>query len=300
MKYTEKHFELARSYLLAGEMPDWLVGFKTILMGMPGAGKTTAMVTALQAGFEVFAIFTEQGMGNFLKAARAAGLTDEEMKRFHFVYIKPGATSFSTLQTNSKAIQNAVKFGDMELQTRKNYGQFIEVIKAAGNFVDQNGVEFGSISEFKPNHLVFLDGMSNLAKMAMQLTVGARPVKTQQDWGIAIETLENLENEFVSITAPFVLLAHMEREVDEVTRSAFVTVATLGQKYPMRISRNYNDVILASHKNGEFNWATTDREAQLKGSYLPIEAKQAPDFRPLVCAWLEDNRLIDFKEMKVI
>jgi hypothetical protein len=281
-------------------MPDWLVGFKTILMGMPGSGKTTAMVTALQAGFEVFGIFTEQGMGNFMKAARLAGLSEDDMKRFHFTYIKPGATDFKTLQTNSKAIQDAIKFGEMANQSRKNYGAFIKVINACGNFVDQHGVEFGSVAEFKANRLLFVDGMSNLAKMAMQLTVGSKPVKTQQDWGVAIETLENLEQEMVSITAPFVLVAHMEREVDEITRAGFVTVATLGQKYPMRISRNYNDVILATHKNGEFNWATTDREAQLKGSYLPIEAKQAPDFRPLVCGWLAENGIIDFKNMKVI
>lgn len=295
MKYTEKHFELARSYILKGDMPDWLLGFKTIVMGEPGAGKTSSLVTLLKMGFQLFGLFTEQGVGNFMKAAKAAGCTDEDMKRFHFAYVPPGVTSFNQLQKSSKAVQVASEFGKMDNGDRSKYGQLIQCINICNNFVDQNGVEHGCIEDFKCNQVFFVDGMSGLARMAMQLTVGAKPVKTLQEWGVAIETLENFENQITTIKAPFVLVAHIERETDEVSRNVFITIATLGSKYPLRIGRNYHDVIMAQQKSGVFSWSTASKDAQLKGTYLPIDKDLTPDFRPLVCQWLNDNGVLSFK-----
>ena len=296
MKYNDKHFELARSYILENKFPDWVLGFKTILMGTPGAGKTSAIATLLLMGFKVYVMFTEQGQGNLLKACRRIGCTDEDLKRLYFMYIPPGGTSFEALAKGAKAVNDAAEFGKMENNTmdRKKYGQFISVIKACNDFVDQHGVSHGPIDNLGCDCIFVLDGMSNLSRMAMQCTVGHKPVKTLQDWGVAIESLENLENQISSIRAPFVLLTHIERETDETTQEVFITIAALGNKYPLRIGRNYHDVIMATQKAGEFQWATTARSCQLKGTYLPIADKQAADFRPLVCQWLSDNGLVNF------
>lgn len=297
MKFTDKHFELARSYILENKFPDWVLGFKSIVMGAPGAGKTTSLAMLLKLGFKVYVMFTEQGIGNLLKACRTVGCTDEDMKRLFYCYIPPGGTSFEALAKGAKAVNEASEFGKMDNNTmdRKKYGQLIQCMKMCNNFIDQHGVDHGSIEDFGCNCVFALDGMSNLARMAMQLTVGAKPVKTLQDWGVAIESLENFENQITTIKAPFVLLAHIERETDEVTQKIYVTIATLGNKYPLRIGRNYHDVILAENTKDGFIWSTTSRDCQLKGTYLPIADKQAADFRPLVCQWLYDNGLVEFK-----
>lgn len=295
MKFTEKHFEQAREYIRKDAFPDWVLGFKTIVMGAPGAGKTSAVPTLLKLGFKVYGLFTEQGIGNLLKACRMHGVTDDELARLYYAYVPPGVTSFNQLQKSSKAIQLATEFGKMENTDRKQYGQFIQVINLLNDFVDQHGVSHGSVESLTCGSVLFVDGMSNLARMAMQLTVGAKPVKTLQEWGVAIESLENLENQITTIKAPFVLLTHIEREVDEVSRNVYVTVAALGSKYPIRIGRNYHDVIMAEQKAGEFTWSTTSKEAQLKGTYLPIAAGMKQDFRPLVCQWLMDNGLVKFE-----
>lgn len=294
MKFNSKHFEQARAYIEAAQFPEWVLGFKAILMGAPGSGKTSSIPTLLLAGLEVFVIFTEQGIGNLLKACAMHGVSEEDMKRLHYMYVKPGVTTFDQLIKSSKYVQTATEFGKMENTDRRNYGQFVEVIKACNNFVDQNGIAFGAVDDLRPHQVLVLDGMSNLAKMAMQVTVGAKPVKTLQEWGVAIETLENLENQITTINAPFVLLTHIEREIDEVSRNVYVTVAALGSKYPIRIGRNYQDVILCENKAKAFSWATTSKEAQLKGTYLPVDVGMEQDFRPLVCQWLSDNGLVKF------
>jgi hypothetical protein len=265
-------------------------------MGAPGSGKTTAVATMLKMGFKVFVLFTEQGIGNLLKACRYHGCTEEDMTRLFYAYIPPGGTSFEALAKGAKAVNEASEFGKMDNSTmdRKKYGQLIQCMKLCNNFVDQHGHDHGSIEDLGCDSVFVVDGMSNLARMAMQLTVGAKPVKTLQDWGVAIESLENFENQITTIKAPFILLAHIERETDEVTQKIFVTIATLGNKYPLRIGRNYHDVILAENTKGEFTWATTSRDCQLKGTYLPIADKMQADFRPLVCQWLLDNRLVNF------
>jgi hypothetical protein len=296
MKFTDKHFAVARSFILKNEFPDWVLGFKTILMGAPGSGKTSSIASLLQMGFKCYGLFTEQGIGNLLKACRTAGCTDEDMGRLFYTYVPPGSTSFDTLSKGAKAIQDASEFGKMDNKPmdRKKYGQLINCMKACEDFIDQNGVSHGSIEAFGCNSVFFVDGMSNLARMAMQIVVGTKPVKTLQDWGVAIDNLENFENQITTIKAPFVLLTHIERETDEVTQKVFVTIATLGNKYPLRLGRNYHDVILTEQKEGKFTWSTTSRDCQLKGTFLPIAASMEPDFKPLVCQWLLDNGLVKY------
>jgi predicted AAA+ superfamily ATPase len=67
------------------KLPDYALGFNTLLIGNAGCGKTTSLATLVKSGLEVFALFSEaNGQTNFLKALREAGVTEEEMKRVHF------------------------------------------------------------------------------------------------------------------------------------------------------------------------------------------------------------------------
>lgn len=273
-------------------IPDWLVGFKTILMGMPGSGKTTSIVTAAKLGFEVFIAFTEPGMGNLMKAMQLHKLTDEERKRIHFAYIKPGVESFTKLVAGAKAVNSAAKFGEMESGSRKDFSQLIQLMNLFENFVDQHGVSFGAVDQWGPNRILALDGMSGLSKMCMDLVVGAKPVKTLQDWGVAIDQLDKFQTQCANITCPFILLSHLSREQEEVTGKIIVSLKALGNKLPTSMPFLYNDFILATAPEARFNWATIDKNCQLKATYLPHSDKLEADFRLLCINWLGEQGLI--------
>jgi len=273
-------------------IPDWLVGFKTILMGMPGAGKTTSIVTAAKLGFEIFIAFTEPGMGNLMKAMQLHKLTDEEKSRIHFAYIKPGVENFNKLAQGAKAVNNAVKFGEMESGSRKDFNQLIHLMNLFENFKDQHGVEYGPVDQWGPNRILVLDGMSGLSKMCMDLVVGAKPVKTLQDWGVAIDQLDKFQTQCANITCPFILLSHLSREQEEVTGKIIVSLKALGNKLPTSMPFLYNDFILATAPEGRFNWATIDKNCQLKSTYLPHSDKLEADFRLLIINWLGEQGLI--------
>lgn len=273
-------------------IPDWLVGFKTILMGMPGAGKTTALVTLAKLGFHVFIAFTEPGIGNLMKAMQLHKLTDEEKASIHFAYVKPGVESFGKLATGAKAVNNADKFGEMSSGSRKDFNQLIQLMNLFENFVDQNGQAFGPVDQWKPNYILALDGMSGLSKMCMDLVVGAKPVKTLQDWGVAIDQLDKFQTQCANITCPFVLLSHLSREQEEVTGKIIVSLKALGNKLPTSMPFLYNDFILASSLEGKFKMATIDKNCQLKGTYLPHSDNLPSDLRLLAINWLGEQGFI--------
>ena len=293
MKYTADELKRAQELILSNSFPDWVVGFKTILMGMPGAGKTTSIVTLAQMGFDVFIAFTEPGIGNLNKAMALAKLTEEERKRVHFHYIKPGVESFAKLKVGAAAVNAAAEFGKMESGNRKDFNQLIKLMNLFENFVDQNGIEFGPVDQWGCNKVLVLDGMSGLAKMAMDLTVGAKPAKTLQDWGVAIDQLDKFQLQCANIRVPFVLLSHLSREQEEVTGKIITTLKALGKQLPTSMPYSYNDFIMAKQDaTGKFSWSTIDNQCQLKATYLEHSAALAPDFKPLVMGWLKDQMLI--------
>jgi len=293
MKFTKDEMAKAVELITTNSFPDWVMGFKTILMGMPGSGKTTSLVTLAQMGFDVFVAFTEPGIGNLNKAMMLAKLTEEERKRIHFAYIKPGVESFSKLKVGASAVNAAAEFGKMESGSRRDFQQLIQLMNLFENFIDQNGVEFGPVDKWGCNRVLALDGMSGLAKMAMDLTVGAKPTKTLQDWGVAIDQLDKFQLQCANIRVPFVLLSHLSREQEEVTGKTITTLKALGKQLPTSMPFAYNDFIMATQDGtGKFKWKTIDPNCQLKATYLPHSGDLDPDFKPLVMGWLKEQALI--------
>lgn len=293
MAYTADQFKKAQELIKSNSFPDWVMGFKTILMGMPGSGKTTSLVTLAQMGFDVFIAFTEPGIGNLNKAMALAKLTDEERARIHFAYVKPGVESFTKLKIGAAAVNAAAEFGKMVSGSRKDFQQLIKLMNLFENFTDQNGVEFGPVDQWGCNRVLALDGMSGLAKMAMDLTVGAKPTKTLQDWGVAIDQLDKFQLQCANIKVPFVLLSHLSREQEEVTGKVITTLKALGKQLPTSMPFAYNDFIMAKQDGeGKFSWSTVDSQCQLKATYLPHSKSMKPDFKPLVMGWLIDQGLV--------
>ncbi len=192
-------------------LPPSALGFNSLVMGMPGSGKTTLICTLAQAGLEVFIAFTEQGVGNLKKAMDVHKLSPEERSRIHWSYIKPSSGTFAQLGKGAKDILSAPEFGKMASGSRKDHDQFIQLLGVLGDFTDQNGTSYGAVDDWDASRVLVIDGLSGLNDMCMGLVAGAKPVKTLQDWGVAIDQLDKFIKTCCNMTACFVLLAPSSR-----------------------------------------------------------------------------------------
>lgn len=265
-----------------------LLGANTLICGGTGTGKTHCLGTFIEAGITPFIIFTEPGMRT---------LADIPCPKLHWRYVKPASVSFEDL------IDNATKIGGMSFKSltglsdmnRKKYQQLMQVLQAAHNFTcDRCGQSFGDVSEWNTDRAICLDSLSGLSRMAMDLVVGAKPVKNQADWGVAMDNLERILNKFTDDTrCHYVLISHLAREKDEITGSVINMPSTLGQKLPPKVPLSFDDVIMAKQKGGKFTWSTVDNNTELKSRNLPLGEGFPASFVPLIDSWKKAGGVIE-------
>ena len=119
--------------------------------------------------------------------------------------------------------------------------------------------------------------------LAQQNTVGLKPTMHQGEWGVAMNLEEMLINKMTSdLSCYFVLIAHIDRNVNEASLQTLITPAALGAKLGPRIGRFFSEVILTKRVNAEFSWSTMELSADVKQSVLPIGATLKPSFKPIV------------------
>jgi hypothetical protein len=120
----------------------------------------------------------------------------------------------------------------------------------------------------------------------MSLVVGGKPVKSQADWGIAMDQIEKLVRQLTDgCKCHFVLTAHVEREVDLVFGGVRVTVSTLGRALAPKIPPMFSDVILTYREGTKFLWSTANPQADLKARNLPLADGMPPTFKPIIDKW---------------
>ena len=251
-----------------------------MLCGTTGTGKTHAIRTLVEAGIETFVLFTEPGM---------EVLADIPSSKLHWHYVAPSAPDFSDM------IQSAQKINTMSFEAltklpdinKRNYTEFIDVLTSLSNFkCDRTGEVFGSVDSWGPDRALVVDSLTGLSIMAMNLVAGSKPVKSMADWGVAIDNLERLITKLcVDTKCHFVLLAHLEREVDEVTGGTSLMASTLGRKLAPKLPRFFSDVVHAKRNVDKFVWSTASTNVDLKARNLPISDNLPPSFVPVIEAW---------------
>lgn len=303
-------------------------GPKVLLVGGTGTGKTHVLRTLLDAGLEVFGIFTEPGM---------EVLADTDPKRLHWHYIRPAAPEWqdmidSATKINTLSFENLTKLTDIN---KRKYTEFVDLLKSLSNFTDdRTGQAFGPVdlwgrddsdlwapgtfevaaehkaeqtrrntlrqqfnltpeNNFGLDRALFIDSLSGINIMAMNLMAGSKPVKSMADWGVAMDNLERLITKLTTdVPCTMVMTAHLEREQDELTGGVQLMASTLGKKLAPRIPRFFSDVIHCKREGSNFSWSTASINVDLKARNLPISDKLEPSFVPLVNAWKSRQRKI--------
>ena len=259
-------------------------GINVLLMGAPGTGKTHALRTLVDAGLEVFILFTEPGM-------EVLGDTDSD--QVHWNYVAPAQVGWDMLIKNAKSIQ---QFDNATLQkmagmNKLAYGQFIDVLNQCQNFhCQRTDKDFGGVDEFGTDKVFVFDSLSGLNIMALDLAVGGKPIRTLPDWGIAMDNEEKLINRLcLGTQCHFVLTAHLEREVDEVLGGIKLMASALGRKLSPQLPRFFSDVVMTVRESDKFTWATASSQADTKARNLPWKDQQSPSFVPLINNWRKTN-----------
>lgn len=255
-------------------------GPKVMLIGPIGGGKTNSIRTLVQAGLKVGAIFTEPGMET------VADIPPEDLA---WVYIPPAGPSWKDMIDSAKKINELpfkmlTEMGDIN---KKKYQEFITLLTTLSDFTDERtGAKLGPVDDWGHDRVLFIDSLSGINIMAMNLVTGSKPVKSMADWGVAMDNLERLITMLTTgLTCPVVLTAHPERETDEVLGGANIMASTLGKKLAPKIPRFFSDVIYVTRNKSDFYWSTSMSGADLKARNLPLGEKLEPSFVPLFEAW---------------
>ena len=255
-------------------------GPKVMLVGGTGSGKTHAIRTLVDAGLEVFVIFTEPGM---------EVLSDVSSDKLHWHYIAPVNVDWDTLKDSAKKINTMTFKGLAELGdiNKGKYQEWFELLTTLSNFTDdRTGVSYGAVDSFGMDKAVVIDSLSGLNVMAMNLVAGSKPVKSMADWGVAMDNLERLIMKIsTGILCTVVLTAHLERESDEITGGTINMAATLGKKLAPRLPRFFSDVIVCRRDGTQFFWSTAAINTDTKARNVPLSDKIPPDFGRLLATW---------------
>lgn len=269
-------------------------GTKTLLIGPPGTGKTTSLVTFIEAGLDLFAIGTDPGFEEvILDAIRERGL---DLDKFHYQYIAPASVDFDTMIAQAKQISS---FGYDALSSLKSgpgkgkYNQFVELLSCLSNFIDKRtGKEYGPVDAFPPNCAVAIDSLSGINVMAIDLVLGGKVTAHQGEWGVAMAAEEKLILKLTGdLKCFFVLTAHIEKEPDIVSGVPITMVGALGKKLAPKLPRTFSDVILAQKEGDKFTWSTAAVNVDLKSRSLPIKDNLPPSFEQIVEIWKARNEM---------
>lgn len=264
-----------------------LAGTNVLLMGPAGTGKTYAVGTLVDAAVEVFYLGLEPGLESLLGYWTDKG--KEIPANLHWHSMEAPKASFLEL------IDSANKINTMQLDTlakmqdpnRSKHNQFIKLLEVLNDFPDdRSGQRFGCVDTWTPSRALVVDGMAGLARAAMSLVVGGKPVRNQSDWGIAQDQVEKIVRLWTdNCRCHFVLIAHVEREQDAILGGIKLMVSTLGKALAPKLPPMFSDVILTERSGSNFTWNTGSAMADVKSRNLPIAEKIPADFGQIIKKW---------------
>ena len=262
-------------------------GVNVLLMGPSGTGKTHSIGTLVDKGYEVFFIGLEAGLESLLGYYADRNKPIPDNLQWH--NLQTQVDGFEALIANADKI-NKMSFEALTKVSDPNkgkYNQFIQLLRCLSNFKsDRNGQEYGAVDKWEADRVIVIDGLTGLCNMAMNLVIGGKPVRNQADWAVAQSQVDTILRMVCDgCRCHFVLLAHVEREVDQVLGGTKLIVQSLGKALGPKIPAMFSDVVLTVRSGSEWNWDTASPMADVKTRNLPISGKIKPDFGQIMDKW---------------
>ena len=264
-----------------------LAGVNVLLEGPAGTGKTHSIGTLVDAGIEVFYLMFEPGLESLLGYWTDRG--KPVPANLHWHQIKAPKAGFNelaeaALRVNTLTFESLTRLPDTN---RSKYNQFESFLRCLADFKDdRTGQTFGPVDDWGTNRALVIDGMTGMGLAALSLVIGGKPVKSMQDWGMAQDQLERVLRMLCDhCPCHFVLLAHVERETDQILGGIKLMTSTLGKALAPKLPTMFSDVILSVRAGDKWTWDTASALADLKTRNLPIAAGLQPDFNQIIMKW---------------
>ena len=269
-----------------------LTGPKVCLMGLGGTGKTYAIGTlvdwAEKAGFEVVVLFTENGLETLLGYFRDKGREPPPNLFWHQQTTKP--ISLKALMQTADNV-GKLSYEALAKSTDANRGgdnnAFFKILQSCSDFKDdRTGRSLGPIDAFTFHRIFVMDSLTETSNAAMKMQIGSRPMASPGDYGVAQNNLMNfLRLCTQGMECPFVMTAHVDREIDPVTQATKVMIKAIGKALATEIPTLFSDIIYTVRDADKFFWDTAAYGVDTKTRSLGYRAKITPDFGQIFDVW---------------
>lgn len=269
-----------------------LVGPKVVLMGLGGTGKTYALGTlcdwADKNGFEVAILFTEAGLETLLGYFRDKNREPPACVYWHQQGTKP--ISLKALMASADNI-GKLSYEALAKSVDGNRGgennAFWKILQSCSNFKDdRTGKELGAVDAFPRKRIFAIDSLTELSNACFKMQVGARPMASPGDYGVAQNSLMNFLRLLTQgIECPFIMTAHVDRETDPVTQSTKIMIKAIGKALATEIPTLFSDVIYTTRDADKFYWDTAAYGVDTKTRSLGYRSKIEPNFALILDVW---------------
>jgi hypothetical protein len=268
-----------------------LSGPKVLLEGPSGTGKTFALGKltdwAEANGIEVFVMFTENGLETLLGYWSDRGLPIPSNLHYHSTLTTPIG-----LESLMKSAEDIGKLSYEMLSKmvdgkRGENNALLKILTAASDFPDdRTGEKFGSIVKWGTDKIFVLDSLSELSNACMKAVIGNKSTASQPDYMVAQNNLMNfLRLCTQGLACTFVITAHVDRQVDEISGATKLMTRTIGKALANDIPQLFSDTIFTVREGTNFYWDTAAANVDVKTRNLPIQSKLAPDFGQIMTKW---------------
>jgi hypothetical protein len=238
-------------------------------------------------GIEVFVIGTEPGfVDSLIDRCRVLNVPIDKL---HWATALPATEGWDAMEAMITAIGTqdfqaiSASKGIGKDKTRVPAARLLSLLK---DFLcERTGEQFGSFTQWDDSRALVVDSLSGLSVIAWYLTVGYKPTGAPGEWSIAMNFIESLLMKINSDRrCYFVLLAHVEKEMDEISGVNRIMTSTLGRKLAPKLARFFGEIVYAQRMKDDpkFRWSTLDNNADLKNRILPVGDKLEPDFKLIV------------------